>query len=282
LEHWVAALDQPGPAKTQKAKEKAAPEPAAVEGDPPDVSTLRVAKKPIPKMSKVRLSTVLKTLLGRINTQDQQQQIAMENNATYVIRRDGIEITTLTFKEVEFYRHRISPDHTPPSPIDGESPEGLSWGFRYFPLVQAEFDKRPLEEALQELANATECSVVLDPRAAEKAKPVTATLINLPLDTAVEMLANMSGFSVLLRDRGLYVTIKVNFEAMQKELVDRVRSQSPAPFGGQAFGLQMMNNGPVELARTQVDVAKLQMEIAKLREELDRLQAKKEEKKKEK
>jgi uncharacterized small protein (DUF1192 family) len=86
---------------------------------------------------------------------------------------------------------------------------------------------------------------------------------------------------VLLRDRGLYVTIQANVQAMQKELVDRVRPQNPAVVGGQAFGLQMMNNGSVEVARTQVDVAKLQMEIAKLREELNRLQAKKEEQKKE-
>lgn len=283
--HWTVAETEPASAKKQGAKEKQAspakkvPAPPAADEDPKDVSTWLVAKKPIPKMSHVRLATVLKTILARINTQGEIQQTpflsATETNATYVIRRDSIEITTLTFKMYEFYRHRVAQDHTPPGINDDAAvPEGLNASFRFFPLVQAEFDKRPLEEAFKELADATESSVILDPRVSERAKPVTATLINLPLDTAVEMLANMSGLSVLLRDRGLYVTTKANVDAMQKELVERIRPETPAPTPGQPFAPQAANNASTELTKTQADVARLQVEIAKLKEELAQLQAK--------
>jgi hypothetical protein len=94
-------------------------------------------------------------------------------------------------------------------------------------LVQAEFDKRPLEEALKELADATECNILFDPRAAEKAKPVTATLVNVPLETAVELLADMDGLKVVLRDHVLYVTTKENAEVMQKELRERLAASQP-------------------------------------------------------
>jgi hypothetical protein len=42
--------------------------------------------------------------------------------------------------------------------------------------VQAEFDKRPLDQALKELADTTDTTVVLDGRAADKAKPVCPAL----------------------------------------------------------------------------------------------------------
>jgi hypothetical protein len=291
--HLIASVDEPPPVKKQGTKKKSAlsakkaPAPPAVDEDPKDVSTWLVAKKPIPEMRHVRLATVLKTILARIPYRNQPVS-ATETGATYVIRPDGIEMTTWTFKEVEFYRHRVPPDHSPPAPLDDNAPEGLNVGYRNLPLVQAEFDKRPLEEAFKELADATECSVILDPRVSERAKPVTAALINLPLDTAVEMLANMSGLSVLFRDRGLYVTTKENIDAMQKELTERIRPQAAfdgmpvCQVPGQPLAPQAANSGSPELAKTQADLAKLQAEIAKLKEELAQLQAKKKEPKKEK
>jgi hypothetical protein len=103
-------------------------------------------------------------------------------------------------------------------------------------LVCAEFDKRPLDEALKELADATDSTLVLDGRAAEQAKVVTATLINVPLDTAVDLLANMTGLKVVSRDRMLYVTTKDNADAMDKELKDRVKITPVKPVPGQQGG----------------------------------------------
>ncbi|HEX5271996.1 MAG TPA: hypothetical protein VFW33_15975, partial [Gemmataceae bacterium] len=50
-------------------------------------------------------------------------------------------------------------------------------------------------------------SVVVDARAADKAKtPVTASFLNLPLDTAVRVLADMAGLKSYLNDNVLYVS----------------------------------------------------------------------------
>jgi hypothetical protein len=93
------------------------------------------------------------------------------------------------------------------------------------------------------LANATDSTIVLDGRAADKAKAVTAALINVPLDTAVEILANMSGLQVVSRDRVLYVTTKDNADAMKKEMQDRIGGM-PNSFMGLPGGPGPMPLGP--------------------------------------
>jgi len=207
---------KPGPADKPKPPSKApAPPPAAANAG--DIASTPVAEKPIPKMTHVRLSTVLKKILERVPSM---------SGATYVLRRDGIEITTEAAKTAEF---RNPADHAPSIP---EGVDPLTIPPTPLHLVQAEFDKRPLDEALKELADATDCTVVLDVREKEKAKTVTATLINVPLDTAVELLANMAGLQVVSRDRVLYVTTKENADAMAKELRRRVPPPpTPAPPG---------------------------------------------------
>jgi hypothetical protein len=168
-------------------------------------------------MTNVPLASVLKKVLARVPS---------ASGATYVLRRDGIEITTEGAKWAEF---RNPSDHALPGLADDMDPNGPP----PVPivLVEAEFDKRPLDEALKELAVATECNVLLDARAAEQARPVTATLINVPLDTAVDLLADMSGLHVVSRDRVLYVTTKENAEAMQKELRDLIGVTHTIPTG---------------------------------------------------
>jgi hypothetical protein len=163
----------------------------------------------------VRLATVLKKILDRVPS---------ASGATYILRRDGIEITTEAAKIAEF---RNPSDHAPPNPEAMEAPMGSP---NPLTLVQAEFDKRPLDEALKELADATDSNVILDVRASDKVKAVTASLINVPLDTAVDLLANMAGLQVVSRDRVLYVTTKENAEAMHKELKARIKpAVNPAP-----------------------------------------------------
>jgi hypothetical protein len=205
------AADKPAPPG-----KPAPPPPPAANGPQGEVGSTPVAERPIPKMTRVRLATVLKKILDRVPS---------ASGATYILRRDGIEITTEAAKIAEF---RNPSDHAPPiqdpmmdAPMGPPNP---------LTLVQAEFDKRPLDEALNELADATDSNVILDVRASDKVKPVTASLINVPLDTAVELLANMAGLQVVSRDRVLYVTTKDNAEAMHKELKARIKpAVNPVP-----------------------------------------------------
>ena len=73
--------------------------------------------------------------------------------------------------------------------------------------------------SIARLADASGISVVLDARVVEKAgkTPVTATLNNIPLDTAVRLLADMADLKAVAIDNVLYVTAKANAEALQAE-----------------------------------------------------------------
>jgi hypothetical protein len=91
-----------------------------------------------------------------------------------------------------------------------DSPDGQSRPRS--PVVSAVFENTPLIVALKELANTTGNSVVLDrKRAAELGQaPVTATLLNVPLDTAVRILANQAELKMVSLDNVLYVTTTEN------------------------------------------------------------------------
>jgi RNA polymerase sigma factor (sigma-70 family) len=139
---------------------------------------------PIPQMN-TRLGTVLKKVLSRVSP-----------SATYIIRDDFIEITTVQAIRKEFFANR------PNGPFP--------------PLVTANFEKVPLEAALKELGRSS--NVVLDSRAAKEGQTsVKANLVNVPLDTAVRLLANMAGLSMVRLDDVFYVTTAENAKQMREE-----------------------------------------------------------------
>ncbi len=80
------------------------------------------------------------------------------------------------------------------------------------PTVSLDFDNKPLHEALREIANTTGINVVLDARvpADVRSVAVTASLTNVPVDTAVRLLADMNGLQATSVDNVLYVTQKGN------------------------------------------------------------------------
>ncbi len=139
-----------------------------------------VSKKPvggIPRLPAASLDRVLRKVLAKLPVQ---------SGAVYMLRADHIEITT----------RRMQIDEV--------------WGLYpgpYLPLVHADIDNRPLSEALRGLADQSGISIVVDARAADRAKTaVSATFQNLPLDTAVRTLADMAGLKTTLNDNVLYVS----------------------------------------------------------------------------
>jgi hypothetical protein len=77
----------------------------------------------------------------------------------------------------------------------------------------------PLEDALKELARQSERSIVLDIRAAKAGKtPVTAKMLNAPLDTSIRLLADMAGLKLIQIDNVYYVTAGKNAADLRKEL----------------------------------------------------------------
>jgi hypothetical protein len=124
------------------------------------------------------------------------RRVPVESGATYLIRRDVLEITTTDALRKEFFPDR------PAGPL--------------LPLVTIKLDKTPLESALKSLRYWG--NVVLDSRAEKVAQtPVTADVENVPLDTAVRMLANMAGLKVVPLENALYVTSPDSAEEMLQE-----------------------------------------------------------------
>ncbi len=130
-------------------------------------------KVTLPVMKEVRLSTVLRMLTANVG-------------GTYLVMSDHILITT---------PQRARPE------------EWLGANRNRAPTVTVDFDKRPLEDALKELSSLTGINILLDLRVSESAKtPVTVTLSNAPLDTAVQLLADMAGLGFVTVDGMLFVT----------------------------------------------------------------------------
>jgi hypothetical protein len=148
-----------------------------------------VEKAPLPAMESVRLDTVLRLVLQRVPSQ---------TGATYLVHRDGIEITT---------------QHAARAEVWGPTYQGP-----FLPLVNASFEKRPLEDALKDLAEASDFNIVLDTRAGEKARTaVSARFTNAPLDTAVRLLADMAELEPFAQDNVLYVTTRDNAARLEEK-----------------------------------------------------------------
>jgi hypothetical protein len=144
------------------------------------------ANRPLPKMTNVRLDQALNKILSRV---------PHPSGVTFLVRRDHLEITTWQAAKSEIW--------------------GPSYVGPFLPLVHATFDKKPLDQALKELADASATpgfNIVLDSRAADKAREtqVTARLLNTPLDTAVRLLADMAELRPVLLDNVVYVTTREN------------------------------------------------------------------------
>jgi hypothetical protein len=147
--------------------------------------------KPIPPRKNARLADVLNQVLSRVQSPNTGER------AVFLVRRDRIEITTGRALRTEIW--------------------GEGFNGPFLPLVNARLEKKPLDEALGQLADETDFNVVLDRRAADKAStPVSARFRNAPLDTAVRLLAESAELKVVQRDNVLFVTTAEHAAALEK------------------------------------------------------------------
>jgi hypothetical protein len=138
--------------------------------DAADVYDSPVKFAPLPRWMK--FEAALRMALSKIPT----------NNATFLVRRGYIEITTL--------------ERGGPARLLEER-------------VAATFGKRPLAEALEELADMTGATIVVDPRVGDKAQtPITARFRNtISLEAAVRLLGEMAGLQVRVDEENvLFIT----------------------------------------------------------------------------
>ncbi len=146
-------------------------------------------------------ATIVKVLLSKAGNHEM-------GTPTYILRRDHLEITTVGAVLREIRGERAAKD---------DNNEGVPV---VPPLAYAAFSDTPLEDALKELARTTETTILLDPRTGGKPR-VTAELGGVPLDAAVELLADMAGLKLVRVANVYYVTAPKNAKALQKEEDER-------------------------------------------------------------
>jgi hypothetical protein len=156
----------------------------------------------LPKMTDVRLSTVLKKLL--------RQVVGDVYRGTYQVRPGHIEITT------EYHQMAECPAESPDHPAirqnyDGIVPSELSGdpSRKITPVVHVDADNRSLAEVLRDLSEDAELEIIIDRRAMDKAKtPVNLTLNNSLFDSAVSLLVEQADLDWMWIDNMVYVATK--------------------------------------------------------------------------
>jgi hypothetical protein len=139
---------------------------------------------------KTTLRTVLRQILARVPA---------KSGATYLIR-NYIEITTEHAVRVEF--------GMPPA----KGPERLP------PMVSRQFFKKPIKSCFDDLSELSGVNVVFDVRAeAQAERSITARFLNVPIDTAVGLVADMVGLKAVRRDNVFYVTTPENAAKQRKD-----------------------------------------------------------------
>jgi hypothetical protein len=175
---------------------------------------------PIPPMRKVRLRRVLAKVLERI---------MIPSGATWLIRRDHVEVTTNAFARAEVY----AGDPTRGEPLNPleDRMEGTPPPIELFPLVTVDLHKKPLAEALDALAEDYDLNVVLDSSLGEdKGKvPVALKVRKVPADTVVLLLASRAGLEVVQLDNVLVVTTQAGGATLKKAHALRRGMTGPLP-----------------------------------------------------
>jgi hypothetical protein len=167
------------------------------------VNKLEIEK--IDKLAGVTRVSVLKKLLAQIPNE------GGKGMPTFILRRDHVEITTADAVIVETRAARVAPDDPT---ADGDAPVQLPL------LAYAAFDETPLQDALKQLARSTESTIVLDSRTATKTK-VTADLPGVPLEVAIQLLADMANLKLVRVANVYYVTSPKNARLLRKEEEER-------------------------------------------------------------
>jgi hypothetical protein len=158
-----------------------------------------VAQRPLPEMRNVSLGVFVHKILDRVT---------VRSGATYILRRDRVEITTNDALRKEIWRGREGP---------------------YLPLVHGHFESKPLAAALRGLVEQSDYGIVIDPRVEQTAKTrVSARFLSTPLDTALETIANTADLQPVLRDNVFYVTTRENARRIKAEQ-EKTRSAETEP-----------------------------------------------------
>ncbi len=170
-----------------------------------------LSQRSLPRMTNLSVATSLRLLLDRIPVP-----------AVALIRKETVEITTVNFVRAEL---------------------GIPEGRPLLPLVWEEMDGVPLGRALLQLGKASGLNVVLDPRALGEDLAnlkITAHFANVPVDSAVRILANMADLQAVQLDNVFYVTTPKRAAQLLAEQKKPAEDEPPVPQTPKQSGKSLM------------------------------------------
>lgn len=210
------------------------------------------------KLTNVRLDTVLNLLTEQVN-------------AKFLVYPDHIKIVPTAFWLYESAVLQHDPlgltqgDETPfLTPLDMQKTKPLTKRG----VVNASFKNKPLNEIIDEIAEATGANVALAPLVPAQTRQgaLTVRFTNVPVDAAVRTLCEMTELGVIEDANVLLVTTSERAAARAKEAAQKLKDRQPPPVPF-AHGL-----GPVPpLPDVNADLLKLKEQNEQLRKELDDL-----------
>jgi hypothetical protein len=195
------------------------------------------------------MRTTLGKVIGRI-----LMRVPVPSGATFLVREDGIEITTGQMVAAEITIERQQPPKAAPAAAPaagvgiGMAPGllgGAGAGIGMVPglvgggaatdeeevkkfsvaVVSVAVERGTLEEAFQQMRSQANLNIVLDPALGEKGRTaITITLLNAPLDSAVRVLTEMAELDYVWLDNIFYITTR--------EKAQRLRTSWPGRHAG--------------------------------------------------
>ncbi len=139
------------------------------------------------------------------------QLVCEQIEGVYLVGKDYIEIVPATRLRYQLGTHKEE------FPLFGNHPGIPDENRRKLtPLVHCTFKKIPFSNAVEELAEKHDRSVVVSRQVPEKilSQEITMKLANLPFATAIELLADMVDLKVVTRGNAYFVTTKKQAEEM--------------------------------------------------------------------
>jgi hypothetical protein len=156
----------------------------------PDVYETRIKFQQLPR--KMTISDALRIALKEVHG----------GHATFVVKRDGIEVTTAKAASLENTLQK---------------------------RIAAGYKNRRLSEVLQDLADLTGATILIDKRAAADAnRPITVTFRgDASLAGALRVLTEMVDLKIVVLEGILYVTTPAHADVLRKEKLQRQNHQDP-------------------------------------------------------
>ena len=149
----------------------------------------------IPQVRSMSLLTILPRILAPLD-------------ATYLVFKDHLEIVPIACAAKETHNVALSEDDSPPQLAQ--------------PLVSVIFKEKPLNEAVAELAEEYDLTVVVLPQSGDaRTGFVSARLLNTPADKALELLALQCDLRIVRKANAFMITTRDHANDLFNEEMER-------------------------------------------------------------